>query len=1071
MDINSLPEPKLTDTAITILQSRYLNKDENGKVIETPKEMFIRVAKAAAEKFCDDDNYCDSFEMRFKRFYEILINLDFLPNSPALMNAGTSNPQLSACFVIGIEDSMESIFDALKSVALVQKSGGGTGLNFSTLRPANDFVKTTTGVSSGPISFMKVFNSATDVIKQGGRRRGASMGVLRVDHPDIEDFISCKDKEGEISNFNISVAITDKFMKAVKNDGDFDLINPNSKKVVKTVKAKELFTKITEHAWKNGEPGVLFIDNANIGNRTPFLGKLETTNPCVTGDTLLLTSEGYKPIETLVGKPVMAWNGDMWSEVIPQVTGENQPLLKVTINDGTEIKCTPYHKFLINKRVNGYSWYKRVEAAKLKPEMELYGYDYPIIDKGTESILNAYQLGFFAGDGHFSGGRPYIYFYGEKQELIDKKFNGYVYNVRRADRRTYTTLIPEYFWDKFYVPTLNIKLIDRLNWLAGLMDSDGTISPTGNISITSIHKDFLMNIKYMLNTMGVNPKINLMTPAQFAMLPDGHGGQKEYFKQDCYRLNLSPNMVVRLKSLGLRTYRLDLRKAIPNRSSAPARVKSVEVLAEIADKVYCANEPMNNTLCFNSIITGNCGEAFLYPFEACNLGSINLSNMYDPEKGKFTFGIDTEKLFHTAWVAVDFLDSLIDASVFPLDKITENVKKTRKIGLGVMGFADFLLKAGIPYGSEEAEKIVKEIMRTIQAATLSAEKHLIETRGSSPAFEAEGIEWRNAVLTTIAPTGTIGMLANCSAGCEPIFGIAYKKTGVLDGKTTLWQVNEAFEKLIENEPAEEKEKIFTAISENSGKLPSWIKEKYNLGNVYNTALEIPWEWHIRIQAAFQKYVENAVSKTINMPFEATVEDVKNAYMTAWETKCKGITIYRSGSRAIEVIKTNKKEDDKMVIAPTFDRPECLEGKTTRVKTAAGTLFVTLNFADGKPYEVFAQIGKAGSDIMAMTEGIARLLSMSLQAGVSIEKAIEQLDGIGGNGHTGFGAAKVRSVPDGLSRGLKRIILHEEAEEPIVEEQSTPVARVTIDICPECGESSLVRESGCEHCNSCGYSRC
>lgn len=1759
---DNLIEPKLTETAIKILESRYLNKDENGNVLETPKEMFIRVAKAAAEKFCGGE-YGETYELRFEKFYNMMANLDFLPNSPALMNAGTSNPQLSACFVIGLEDSMESIFDALKSVALVQKAGGGciakgskvytnegvkniediqagktlvyslntsksrcewklvqqthkystegkriltvsigaqsntvtttdwhlfavltptgikfvradelkegdlivsgeavnseliksissaddndaksawlyglitadggfdnvqkgryhrcrivknnelviskaaqilgvsyrkynrnggqdtyevtkigktaatlygdflydvpvtcytkrlpkvfytfsanaklyylaglldgdgyynkeknqyeydtvseylftdlrgvlsalgvafryriktsgrnnevpvynisipatygtlyaiiqrtvrfswdwdthrhkavefpntykdmfgftgrcdrcavpfmdrevrlqqwnqygiinkdtllfilnntdykdecteryrrlvagaqkvisvvdstcdelydltvednnnylasttgqmffihnTGINFSTLRPTNDFVKSTTGVSSGTVSFMKVFNAATEVIKQGGRRRGASMGVLRClagetkvhtlegkipikdlvgknpflyaldinaetirivqagkvfvsdtnrdlvrvwfdngeyvdctpdhlfmqsdgsykeaqslicgdslmafhrrmqyrhnrrglnwivsatktrgevehilvardilgedvktpycvhhidenplnntpsnlevmllnehgkmheqnleehririaterkgkklseiygeekaakwrekitatrranntkawnkgmegieytqhyedgfknqfsnhkvwkvepigvtekvyditvpkyhnfvanevfvhncDHPDIENFISCKDKEGEISNFNISVAITDKFMKAVQDDKDFDLINPRNKKVVKTVKARELFEKITSHAWKNGEPGVLFIDNANRLNRTPFLGKLETTNPCVTGDTLLLTSEGYKPIETLVGKPVFAWNGDMWSEVVPQITGENQPLVKVIINDGTEIKCTPYHKFLINKRVNGFSWYKRIEAKNLKPDMEIYGSDYPIINSGTDRISNAYELGFFAGDGHFSNGRPYIYFYGEKRKLIEKHFLGVVTNLTPRETRTYTTLNPKFYWDKFYVPTLNITIEDKLNWLAGLIDSDGTISEAGNLSITSIHKDFLLEIKYLMNTLGVNPKLNLMSAAHYGMLPDGHGGQKEYYKQDCYRLNFSPNMIVALKKLGLRTYRVDLRKAQPNRSTAPARVKSVEILDEIADKVYCATEPMNNTLCFNSIVTGNCGEAFLYPYEACNLGSINLSNMYDPVKGKFTENIDTEKLFLTAFAAVNFLDSLIDASTFPLDIITENVKKTRKIGLGVMGFADLLLKLGIPYGSEKAEKIVDIVMETIRAASLSAEDFLIKTRGSSPAFAEQGIAWRNAVLTTIAPTGTIGMIANCSAGCEPIFGVVYKKTGVLDGKTTLWQINEAFEALIKDEPAEEQERILNAVSENGGKLPDWVKEKFNLGNSYDTALEIPWDWHIRIQAKFQKYIENAVSKTINMPNEATVEDVKSAYLKAWESGCKGITIYRSGSREVEVIST-KKVTSVDSIPPSVEvaRPECLSGQTTRVKTPAGTLFVTLNSYDNKPYEVFAQIGKAGSDIMGMTEGLARLVSMALQAGVGIDRVVDQLDGIGGNGHAGFGAAKVRSVPDGLARGIKRILSREETmEEEVI---ATTPSKGTLDICPECGNNSLLREGGCEHCNSCGYSRC
>lgn len=735
-----LREALLTNEAKTILRSRYLRKNDRGELIETPEEMFERVARSVAEAGRRYGKNEEEIEERFNKFYNMMADLEFLPNSPTLMNTGTANPQAAACFVLPVGDSMRDIFQAVKDAALVHQSGGGTGFDFSALRPEGDLVRSTGGVASGPISFMKVFNAATDTIKQGGKRRGANMGVLRVDHPDIEKFISCKDTEGELSNFNISVALTDKFMKAVVEGEQFELISPRDKRVVKTLDAKELFDKITEHAWKNGEPGIIFIDEINRHNPNPDLGDIQATNPC----------------------------------------GE-QPLL---------------------------------------------------------------------------------------------------------------------------------------------------------------------------------------------------------------------------------------------------------------------------------------------PREACNLGSINLAKMV--KNGV----LDVEKLKETVFAAVDFLDSVIDTSVYPLEEIEEMVKKTRKIGLGVMGFADMLALLGIPYDSDDAVAKAEEISYRISAHAEDASLELGRQRGTCPAYyDKEGEYIRNSTLTTIAPTGTISMIANCSSGCEPLFGVVYRKVGVLDGKTDLWQVNEVFKSCLEKEGLFSEE-ILKEISDNGGRLTPALKEKFD--GLFNTALEIPWQRHIQMQAAFQKYVDNAVSKTINMPNNATVEDVKNAYMLAWEMGCKGLTVYRTGSRAQEVISMDKKETSPISSkkANIKSRPDMLKGQTRKIKTPSGVLWCTMNFFNGLPFEAFVQIGKGGSDLAAITEAISRLISLSLRAGVDSREVIKQLEGIGGNGHVGFGASKVTSVPDGIAKVMKEMLA--DGEEVLVDDNSEQEAdkpSPKVDICPECGFTAMVNEGGCEHCLECGYSRC
>ncbi len=731
----------LTDTARHVLEKRYLKKDKQGQVTESPEEMFRRVARAiaSAELIYNPKANVKATE---EEFYRLMAKLDFLPNSPTLMNAGRELGQLSACFVLPVDDSMESIFDAVKYTALIHKSGGGTGFSFSRLRPEQDRVGSTGGVASGPVSFIKAFDTATDVIKQGGTRRGANMGILNVDHPDIMKFVTAKEDMTALTNFNISVAITSKFMEAVKAGADYELVNPHTEEIDNRLNAKEVFDKIVDMAWRTGDPGIVFIDRINDDNPTPHLGRIESTNPC----------------------------------------GE-QPLL---------------------------------------------------------------------------------------------------------------------------------------------------------------------------------------------------------------------------------------------------------------------------------------------PYESCNLASINLANMIRSTKG--TVEINYSRLAQTVGTAVRFLDNVIDVNKFPLPQIAEMTRKTRKIGLGIMGFADMLVILGIPYDSEKALQTAADIMRFITDEATKASVALGEERGVFPAFEGsvydvpDGPRVRNATRTTIAPTGTLSMIAGCSSGIEPLFALSYTKT-VLDG-TPFVEVNPYFEEAARN-GGFYSEKLMQKLAEGAhlsdiDGVPDEIKR------LFVTAHEITPAWHVRMQAAFQNSTDNAVSKTINFPQKATREDVAHAYMLAYEEGLKGITIYRDRSRDTQVLTTGKKEKAGAGTGKLTPRKRPTEttGTITRVNTGCGSLYISVAYDDQEIFEVFATLGKSGACAVAQLEAICRLITLALRSGVDVASVVKQLRGIRCPSISWEQGKSILSCADAIASVLEK---HVNADDkPKLEDYG--LAKNLAGQCPECS-NMLVYQEGCYHCLACGYTKC
>ena len=1025
----------LSENAIQVLERRYLKKDETGRPVETPKGMFWRVARniALMDALYDPDvfiapenegsrpsrsrratnlheaseetgtvgpqefplsdlrndpdlqfviNEWDwaTLEMAFERlltrkkvraswdefkqsvekqkdklhetalrFYWLMAERKFLPNTPALINAGRDLQQLSACFVLPVEDSMVSIFDSLKHAALIHQSGGGTGFSFSRLRPKNDVVKTTGGIASGPVSFMKVFNAATEAVKQGGVRRGANMGILRVDHPDILEFITCKNDTRELSNFNISVGLTEKFMKAVEANEEYELVNPRNGQVVGKLNAAEVFKKIVDQAWKNGEPGVIFLDRLNKDNPTPALGEIESTNPCVAGDALVSTEIGLVPIREIAQK-----------------------------------------------------WYE----GGLKVAVDVRTVHYALEASAGGTVAGASGV-----------------------EMVP---------ISRAFRS-------------------GSREVVRVTTKQGF-----------SIEVTPDHR--------MMTTRGWVPAGELR-PGRDRVLVNDHAG-----------------------ATNARMYR-SKRGACGQQFS-----DTVESVKPCGTKdVYDLTVPYAHSFIANGFVVSNCGEQPLLPYEACCLGSINLgvftkSVWGDPEASKERpeDRIDWDGMGEVIREAVHFLDNLIDANKYPLPQIDAMAYGNRKIGLGVMGWADMLIDLGIPYNSEEAIELASKVMEFIWNESVKASVDLAKARGVFENFDKsiyakQNLRLRNATTTTIAPTGSISIIAGASSGIEPLFSIAFTRH-VLD-KKALVEVNPRFEQVARKMGFYSQELMERVAAH--GTLAGISEVPESVRRVFVTAHECSPEWHVKMQAAFQRHTHNAVSKTVNFPRNATRDDVEKVFLLAYRLGVKGVTVYRDGSREEQVLTVGageggKKDEREAGAAPAggqargingvwgkirpIERPKRLSGFTDVKETPVGKLFLTLNTLDGHPVELFAQIGKAGSDVAAFTEALARLISLALRSGIDPREVADQLTGIGGSRTIGFGPNRVRSVPDAIGQFFHEYL--EGIEEQPEKEELKPVQDELplvpgkrFNLCPSCGTWNLVHIEGCLKCLACGYSEC
>lgn len=1164
----------LSENAIKVLERRYLKRDEDGVLLEKPIDMFVRVARniaSAEKKYGKTEEEVKGIE---KQFFNIMTDLDFLPNSPTLMNAGKELQQLAACFVLPIGDSMNDIFEALKETALIQKSGGGVGYSFSNIRPRNDVVLSTKGVSSGPISFMTVFNAATDTIKQGGTRRGANMGILRVDHPDILDFITSKDNNEKLTNFNISVGVTETFMRAVENDNEYEIINPRTKEIVDRYRAKEVFGKIVEHAWKNGDPGIIFLDRLNKDNPTPNLGQIESTNPCVSGETLISTDRGFikardlyervkagehvkilfdrRALEYKVSKEFADKNLDIFeSENIKSWNRGKRDTYKLITYSGYELEATAEHKVLAT---GGYK--KLIELTKddkvLIQPMGRFPLDKKIFSNGKVKKLNNFTkrktlnlpecwsgelgeiLGWLIGDGWLREDRVGFTFGHEDRKLssyfnqiIRKWYNCDIKEIIRENGVIHLSYHSKGFIEFF--KELGVKVCTSCDkevpqslfsapkeaaagFLKGIFSSDGNIDDTdGTIKITSSSEKLLKGVQMLLLSLGI--KSNILTrrysfSKNFSYV-NKNGEYKSYkARNDNYlelfisggvskkRFQKEIGFLLERKENLLRSFKFEKLSSDNYYNKFIDRVEEVKYTGE--KEVFDFNEPISNSYIANGVVVRNCGEQPLLPYEACNLGSISLAHMVKEEEG--IKKVDYDKLKKIVHIAVRFLDDVIDMSRYPLEKIGKMAHGNRKIGLGVMGYADLLIILGIPYNSEEALELAQRVMSFIQDESKNASKELAKEKGVFPNFKGsiydspDGYEIRNATTTTIAPTGTLSIIADCSSGVEPLFAISFVKN-VMDNDR-LVEVNKYFREVAINEGFYSEE-VMEKIAE-KGNLKDIDEVPSEFKRIFVTAHEISPKWHVRTQAAFQKFVDNAVSKTVNFPSSATVQDVEDVYMLAYRLDCKGITIFRDKSRGTQVLQVEGKKKgkekkvkagadgketkkrvksypeeeskeegkEKEVKLKPRPRPEVTRGMTKKYKIGGcGKLYVTVNSDENGICEIFINTGEEGCT--ALTEAVGRLISIAIRSGIDIESVKKQVEGIRCITCIADDETHVLSCPDAMGKAIDFYLNGSNKFDFGI----TNGPR-SIMICPEDGCGGIMEpEGGCYICRNCGFSKC
>lgn len=1175
----------LSENALTVLKKRYLKKDEEGKVIETPEDLFRRVANniAQADKLYGADEI--GLKETEEEFYELLTSLKFLPNSPCLRGAGRELQQLSACFVLPIEDDMEAIFSTLKNAAMVHKTGGGTGFDFSRLRPKGDIIHSTGNATPGPMSFLRLYNAMAEEVTQGGVRMGANMGMLRADHPDIEDFISSKADLKSITNFNISISATDNFMKAVIEDAEYELINPRTKKPVKKVKARQVFDRACYYAWQNGDPGMIFIDKINnsSSNPTPKLGMIEATNPCVTGETLVSTEKGLVKIKdiaqdynqgglkictdnrTLALSGSFGFQNPVYSLVKtkPGVTFQKisaafrtgvKEVWKLTTQSGLELIATPDHKIMTT---TGWKELKDLipglDKILIQPAKGRLNQEINLPFAASNLKLNLPQkwskelgqvIGWLVGDGWLrdkdKNCRVGFTFSQEDKKIMDhlksilNNFYGKeIKEILRENKVYHLSYHSKFFVDFF--KKLGVKSWKSINkevpesiftapeetvigFLQGLFTADGTIGYIKDVNsyirLTSKSLNLLKSVQLLLLNLGIRARIyNRSRKEREGFEYISKSGEKRIYKLDgiCFELSISKDAVpLFLEKIGFleNKHSLKIEKLLSkNYYHFPfvEDIKRIEFYGK--EEVYDLTEPVSHSFIANGLVISNCGEQPLLSYESCVLGSINLAkHLKDGENGRKE--IDFNLLKDSTQKAIHFLDNVIDMNRYAVPEIEKMTKGLRRIGLGVMGFADMLVDLEIPYGSEESNVATEKVMKFINDTARDASRELAKSRGSYPFFK-DSLDYekgeppiRNVARTTIAPTGTIAVIADCSSGIEPVFALVHRRRSIWKGQKAeveMLVVDKKFEK-VAREKGFYSQELMEKVAQ-KGSVQDLEEVPEEIKRIFVTAFNLTPKDHVLIQAAFQRHVDNAVSKTINFPHQATVEDVKEAYLLAYKTGCKGITVYRDGSRNYQVLEVGKKEKEKTTeenekaipvshyLYPR-ERPEQVAGTTYKTRTSYGSLYVTINDdEEGKPFEIFAAMGKAGGFFAAKVEAISRMISLALRSGIPPSEVIDQLKGIRGPSPIWNEGELILSVPDAIAKILEKHLgrhqtklaldfKKEETENinPLPQVNSITKPDVSLaDLgeapgCPECG-GPLTFQEGCLKCNSCGYSKC
>jgi ribonucleoside-diphosphate reductase alpha chain len=1213
------PAGTWSESAERVLRERYLLRNGEGQLAETPDELCWRVASAVAspeDKWTARSGRSASDAAR--RFYDLMVQHQFLPNSPTLMNAGKGNNlQLSACYVVPVKDSLEGIFDAVKHAALIHQSGGGTGFSFSRLRPEGSMVASTHGVASGPVSFMKIFDGATEAVKQGGTRRGANMGILRVDHPDILKFIDCK-RDGSVTNFNISVAITDEYMRALEADEEYDLVDPHTKQVTGRLRAREVMDRIVSAAWATGDPGLVFIDRANHSpaNPIPELETLEATNPCVVGETRLATARGLVRMDTLYktgedllvatdarvpgqavsgvvnGEAAPAETGVVLHHAVPVfMTGTQVPVRRLVTSHGIEITATPNHRFLTT------SGYKRLDELVYGDTLLLQSGEgswsteraLPAIAYGvrSESRLRAKiargeaepptewsaelgeLVGYVLGDGYVRRGKTSDIvgvaisahdtdLVASLQDRVKRWFGAVGHTTQRHGHLqvTYEGNVATFLMGLGLTPIpAHEKRVPEsifaapreavIGFVRGLFSADGSVQigaaekGTCSVRLATSSKGLAQDVQQLLLNLGIVSSLRLRRATTVRLMPNAQREAAEYTTQPQYEVIIDKANRDRFaRVIGFMQQRkhdlltdwIACKKRVSNHESFTTRVALVED-AGLAD-IYDTTEPATHSIIVNGLATHQCGEQWLGPYDACNLGSINL--------GVFVHdgAVDWAELEQATRECTRFLDDVIDINPYPLPEVAQQVLANRRIGLGVMGWADLLFKLGIRYDSDEAIELGERVMVSIRDWATDESRVMAEERGAFSNWEhsiyKHGPRLRNATRTTVAPTGSISILADCSSGIEPIFALAFQhRVKQPDGTYRVLDfVNPLFLEALEHSDVEDKEGVLAYVKEH-GSLHGHPAVEHPALRPFVTAHEVAPEWHIRMQAAFQKGVDNSISKTINLPNSATFDDVREAYLMAWDLGCLGITVFRDGSKGEQVLNVGVKSSEAApareataVSQPVSEaaapapsrprdgryrdgrkmRPEVVQGYTRQVRAPEGKVNVTLNSDEDGLLEVFVNVGKAGSDVAALAEALGRLISIHLQMDSPLTQSARaaeiahQLRSIGGSGSMGFGVDRVRSLPDAVARALElHLTSAQRGDAAPADADPAPHApsgggsmangngtsghnggvnpgtlalyTVTGNLCPQCGCNTLVYEEGCKKCHSCGHSEC